>query len=177
MEYAVGDTVMHPTHGPGQITAVKHIELVEGFEHYYEIEIPGVSLTLNIPVRKMEEIGVRPLMREGKLERVLETLCSAPEALSDNYKARQAGVLNKLKSGLPIQLAQAVRDLTWREASSSLTHRDAQLLTQAQDALVAEVALVKGIAVPEASHMIRSVLDRALKREELHGGSENDGKT
>ena len=58
MQLSVGDKVVYPRHGVGQITGREQLDLVEGFEHYYVIEILGKSLTVRIPVRKMEELGI-----------------------------------------------------------------------------------------------------------------------
>lgn len=160
MDYAIGDQVIHPAHGTGEITAVKDIELVEGFEHYYEIQIPAEALTLNIPMRKMDEVGIRPVMREAKLERVMELLRSEPRELSDNYKSRQAKIRTQIKTGNPLKLARAVRDLTWRQEDDSLTRGDSKLLSQAREALAAEIAIVMGVSVPEATQ----VIDRELEK-------------
>ncbi len=35
MEFSVGDTVVHPGHGCGQIVGPERLDLVEGFERYY----------------------------------------------------------------------------------------------------------------------------------------------
>jgi CarD family transcriptional regulator len=166
MEYEIGDKIMHPAHGAGEITAVKDIELVEGFEHYYEIRIPAESLTLNIPMRKMDEMGVRPVMKAKKLERVLETLSAIPEELSDNYKSRLAVIDRKIKSGEPIPLAEAVRDMTWRDETGSLTRGDAKLLSVAREQLAAEMALVMGADVNRATRLMDQTLEEGFREAE-----------
>lgn len=160
MDYMVGDMVMHPAHGAGEITAVKDVELVEGFEHYYEIQIPSESLTINIPVRKMDEIGIRPVIGEQRLERVLEVLAGVPEELSDNYKARQGGIDKKIKTGNPLRLAEAARDMTWRGETDSLTRGDSKLLDQAREQLAEEIAVVNASSPQQALQLI----DRTLQQ-------------
>jgi RNA polymerase-interacting CarD/CdnL/TRCF family regulator len=59
MQYAIGDTVVHPHIGAGTIIDTRHQELMDGFEHYYVIEIPTRDSTVFIPMRKMDEVGVR----------------------------------------------------------------------------------------------------------------------
>ncbi len=164
MDYTVGDMIMHPAHGCGRITAVKDIELVEGFEHYYEIQIPSESLTLNIPMRKMGEMGIRHVMRERKLVRVLETLAGLPETLSDNYKVRQAGIDRKIKTGHPLKLAEVVRDMAWRETTDSLTRGDSKLLGQARGQLADEIAVVNHTDVNQAAALIEGTLQEGLAR-------------
>jgi RNA polymerase-interacting CarD/CdnL/TRCF family regulator len=90
MGFSVGDKVMHPKFGAGQITGEKHRELVDGFKHYYVINVVGTKATAYVPIRKMDELGVRLVMSSGKLTQVLGTLRSVPSTLSNDYKERQA---------------------------------------------------------------------------------------
>lgn len=163
MDYSIGDKVMHPRHGGGTVTAIEEVELVEGFERYYAIEIPEHSMTLHIPMRKADELGIRPVMRESKLERVLETLRSLPKELADNYKARQAAIRKRLDTGRPLQVAGAVRDLYWRQEQDSLTQVDTKLLNRARDILSAEIALIRDVARHEATQLIDGELSSGLR--------------
>ena len=43
MGFSVGDKVMHPKFGAGQITGEEHRELVDGFKHYYVIKVVGYN--------------------------------------------------------------------------------------------------------------------------------------
>lgn len=154
MEYQVGDKVVHRAHGGGTIVEIKDIELVEGFERYYSIEFPEKELTIHIPVGKMQELGLREVMAESKLEKVLNTLSDLPNKLAKNYKTRQSTVRQMLKTGRPVQLARAVRDLTWRSREHSLTVVDNRLLTQAREILAEEIALVREMGLDEAKKLI-----------------------
>lgn len=168
MEYSIGDKIMHPSHGAGRIKAIEEIELVEGFDSYYMIEFEQCSMTLHIPMARMDELGVRPVMQESKLEKVLETLRSLPRELSDNYKTRQAGIREKLKTGRPLQVAKAIRDLTWMQTSASLTRGDEKLLNTARETLSQEIALVHEKAQHEASKLIDKALQSSQHSAEQH---------
>ncbi|MDX1521772.1 MAG: CarD family transcriptional regulator, partial [Anaerolineae bacterium] len=78
MEFAVGDQVVHPKHGAGEIVGVEQLELVEGFENYYVIEMEEKRLTVRVPFRKMEALNIRPVMSPSRLQKVLNTLHDAP---------------------------------------------------------------------------------------------------
>jgi CarD family transcriptional regulator len=158
MELSVGDKVVYPRHGVGRITAMESLDLVEGFERYYVIEIPDKSLTVRVPVRKMEELGLRPVMSRAKLAHVLEALRAAPHQLSEDYKKRQAGVRERLETGAPMRIAEVVRDLTWHERRAHLTRADSDLLARGREVLSAEMALVTGTEVAYAKQMIDAAL-------------------
>ena len=165
MGFSVGDKVMHPSFGAGQITGEKHRELVDGFKHYYVIKVMGTTkATAYVPIRKMDELGVRLVMSSGKLTQVLGTLRSVPSTLSNDYRERQEGVQEKLETGLPVPMAEAVCDLTWRRKRRHLTQRDKALLNRGLDRLAAEMALATDADVLEAHESIDGTLLTALAR-------------
>ncbi|MEJ2737338.1 MAG: CarD family transcriptional regulator [Anaerolineae bacterium] len=162
MEFAVGDKVVHPHHGPGQITSVEHRELLDGKKRYYVIDIPAMELTVRVPWRKVDHLGVRPAMSRAKVARMLDTLGSKPSQLPQDHKERQAGVWEKIRTSRPIPTAEAVRDLTWRSQQAHLTKKDSELLQRGLDFLAAEMALVSDCKVSEATIRIESALARAM---------------
>ena len=158
MEFAVGDGVMYPSRGAGRITGVEHIELVEGFDHYYVIDIPSERLIVRIPVRKVADLGLRPVMSETKLEDVLGVLRSKPDKLADDYKERQLLIDEQIKTGSAMRMAAVIRDLTWRLRVHYLTKRDGDLLNQARDLLVTEMA----VATDRDVSALQEEIDTAL---------------
>jgi CarD family transcriptional regulator len=163
MEFAVGDRVVHPHHGPGEVTAVERKAFVEEAKRYYVIEIPGQELTLFVPLSRVEEVGVRPVMRPTKLSRVLDALRGTPARLPDDYKERQELVAEKLKTGRAMQIAEVVRDLTWHRERDHLTKRDAEYLERGREFLASEIAYASDIDISAASERINAALELALE--------------
>jgi CarD family transcriptional regulator len=165
MQLSIGDKVMYPRHGIGQVTGVKHQELVEGFEHYYVIEIFGQRMIAHVPMRKADELGVRPVMPRAKLARVLDTLRGVPRRLSEDHKERQERIREKLKTARPIPVAEVVRDLTWRGRLTRLGRTDSELLARGRELLAGETALVTDAEVADAERMIDAALAVAMAKE------------
>lgn len=162
MRFSVGDIVVHPRHGPGRIASVEEWVVSDKVRKYYVIEIPTQALTVHIPVNKAGEAGMRPAISPSQLPKVLSTLRSRPRPLPDDYKERQEQIDSNVKAGQIMQLARAVRDLTWHQERAHLTKKDADLLRQVQDLLAAEMALVSGDDVSNSSDLIGSTLAAAL---------------
>jgi len=158
MEFSVGDHVVHPKYGAGKITGAEQIDLVKGFEHYYAIEIEEKGLIVRVPVRKMDELGVRPVMAQSRLKRVLDTLRGAPRQLSADYKIRQAGTKEKLRTGRPLKIAEVVRDLTWHKRQKNLSGTESRLLDRGRELLAIEMALVTDTKPAEAQQTITDTL-------------------
>jgi CarD family transcriptional regulator len=162
MQFSVGDKVVHPYHGPGRITGVQRREFLDGKKLYYEIEIPIHELSVYIPRKKMKEIGVRPAMSYARFPRVLARLGSLPGSLSQDYKERQEEVWERLKTGRVMQLAEVIRDLTWRQRVDHLTKKDSDLLAEGKNRLAAEMALVSSADVSEMKKTIEDTLAAAM---------------
>jgi len=162
MEYAIGDKVVHPRYGPGRIAGVERQELVDGPRSYYVIEMVTKRLTVHIPVLKADEAGVRPAMSPSTIAQVLSTLRRRPRRLADDHTERQEQISAEMKTGLALQIARVVRDLTWRGARAHLTKNDSQSLKQGQELLAAEMALVSGGNVSESNKLIASTLAEAV---------------
>lgn len=158
MEFSVGDKVVHPIHGPGHITGLERLNLVEGFERYYVIEVSDRGLTVHVPIRTAEELGLRPVMSPVRLDQVLDTLSGRPRLLSEDYRVRQARARERLEAGAPLRIAEIVRDLTWHERRAYLTKADSDLLARGRDLLAAEIALVTGAEFTDARQKIEAAL-------------------
>lgn len=162
MAFSVGDKVVHPRYGPGQIVSVEQWEFLDGERSYYVIEIPDQALTVRLPVATADEVGMRSALAPSSLPEVLSTLRSEPSQLPDDYKERQEQIDEKVRTGNVMQLAQVVRDLTWHGERAHLTKRDSDLLRQGQDLLAAELALVSGDHFSESTKLILTIMTDAV---------------
>jgi len=162
MRFSVGDKVVYPHRGPGRVVDIERREFLEGPKRYYVIEIPTQAMTVHVPVRKVDQVGLRPAMSRAKVARVLDILCSKPQRLPKDFKVRQEMVWEKLKTGRPAATAETVRDLSWRKESAHLTKKDSELLLRGQEFLAAELALVLSTDIPEAEEWISSALATAI---------------
>jgi len=158
-EFAVGDGVMYPSRGAGRVTGVEHIELVEGFEHYYVIDIPSERLIVRVPVRKVDDLGLRPVMSKTKMVDVLGVLRSKPKELADEYKERQLRIDEHIRTGSATLMAEVIRDLTGRFREKYLTKRDNDLLNHARELLVTEMA----VATDREVSALQEEIDTALQ--------------
>ena len=158
IQFSIGDKVVHRMHGAGRITGVEHQELVEGFKHYYVLEIAGKGLTMFVPMRKADELGVRPAASRVELDHIVHILKGKPQKLPEDHRERQGRVQKKLTSGSLIQVAEAVRDLTRHGQLDHLTRAGSQLLNRGRDFLASEMALVADTTLDDAHQVIDAAL-------------------
>lgn len=158
MDYTVGQTIVHPAHGAGEIVDIEHQELVEGFKRYYVIHFVDKQLTLRVPFRRTENAGLRQIMSDKKLKQVMATLRDLPEQLPKDFKARRKKLEALVFSGMPIKVAIAVRELTWRSEDKTLNTEDKRLLEHGRELLIQEIAL----ATDNEPLAVQSEIDKAL---------------
>ena len=161
-QFEVGQNVIHPTHGAGEVIGIEQMDLLEEFNRYYVIAFDAKRLTLRIPVRKVDELKIRRVMSQEKLSQVLTTLCSMPQKLPSHFKARRREVEELIQSGYPNKIAQAVRELTWREQNDRLNKIDMKLLSQGREMLIREIALVTGNDQTKARERLERALAQAM---------------
>jgi CarD family transcriptional regulator len=163
MSFIIGQSVIHPSHGAGKIVAFQEKELVKGFQRYYVIEFIHNRLTVHVPVRRIEQIGVRPVMPAWRISRVIETLESLPLDLPDEFRMRRNDIDKQIHSGYPNQIAAAVRDLTWRDTAKYLTEADREALAEARALLITEVALALEQALEQAEQRVDDAIERGIR--------------
>jgi CarD family transcriptional regulator len=158
MRFSIGDKVVHPHRGAGRIIDVERQEFLDEAKRYYVIDMPASALTVRIPVRKVDEVGLRLAMTPEKLSSVLDILHGRPRGLPADYKERQESVRERIQAASPITMAEAVRDLTWHGRRAHLTKTDSDLLKVVQDFLAAEMALTSDTNLSEANETIELAL-------------------
>lgn len=163
MDYTVGLPVVHPTHGAGRIIEEVEQELVAGFKSYVVIEFITKKLTMRVPKRKVEALGIRQVMSENRMLRVMEALRTPPgDSLAQDFKERRTQVENLLRTGLPLKIAEAVRELTWRHNDTHLTKADSRYLDQGRRLLISEISLATDWDMKETTQRIDQALDVAM---------------
>ncbi|MBX3053028.1 MAG: hypothetical protein KF753_16215 [Caldilineaceae bacterium] len=162
MDFSIGQDVVHPAHGPGTIVDIEEKELVEGYHRFYVIKFVRNRLTVRVPLRRIEDIGVRKVMSKERCQGVLNILRALPEQLHSDFKSRRHRVDELLHSGRPRQIAVAVRDLTWRKFEKHLTKADTEQLSKGREMLATEVAMSYNKEVHEADKTIREAVAEAI---------------
>jgi CarD family transcriptional regulator len=157
--FEIGDTVVHPQHGVGQVVKLEDREFERGHtRRYYEISIPGGS-TVWVPV-DLPNSGLRSLAHKSALAHCREILQAPPLPLTEDGRVRQSELVARLKRGTIAVQCEVVRDL-----SAFVSHKPAYgtisaFLEAMLRVLCEEWAIIQGITVPEAMAEISSLLEQ-----------------
>lgn len=114
MQFKIGDPVVHPAYGTGQIVSVQEKQFSgKAAGQYYEVALPKL-ITLWVPVETQEASRLRLVTTP-----LPDLPLIAPVVLNTNSQQYPRGQVSHLKQGLCRDVREVVRDLTawgWRKA-------------------------------------------------------------
>lgn len=161
MAFKVGDQVIHPRHGLGQVTCLAVKQFVVGEKRpFYEISFPGS--TLWVPLNQATS-GVRKLTGRKEVAVCREVLRSAPQPLTADNRLRKIELNDHLRAGTLTARCEVVRDLTAHGWHRPLSGAIAAFLETTLDILCQEWAAVEGRSPAEAGDEIRSLLEEGKR--------------
>jgi CarD family transcriptional regulator len=157
--FEIGDRVVHPQHGVGQIVKLEDREFERGdTRRYYEIHIPGGS-TVWVPV-ELTNSGLRRLAQKSELARCREILQARPLPLTEDGRVRQSTLVAHLKQGTLAAQCEVVRDLSAFVAHKPAYGTITAFLEAMLRVLCQEWAIVQEISMSEAMAEISSLLEQ-----------------
>jgi len=157
--FEIGDKVVHPQHGVGDIVRLEAREFERGdIRRYYEISIPGGS-TVWVPV-DLSNSGLRRLASKSELAHCREILKSHPSPLTEDGRVRQSVLVEHLKQGTIAAQCEVVRDLSAFVAHKPSYGTITAFLEAMLRVLCQEWALVEQITTSEAMFEISSLLEK-----------------
>jgi CarD family transcriptional regulator len=162
--FQVGDVVIHPGYGAGLVAKIEHLASLGSNKLYYLIELSDESKTsVWVPVRDAEAKGVRHPTPKSQLGRIWRILRAVPETLSTDHKERYELLQEKLDGGDIFRIAEAVRDLYWKDHRvRRLTMAGRDLYDRGLMLLTSEVAVVQGCDFSAAQVGIADMLGVSL---------------
>ncbi|MEK7328584.1 MAG: CarD family transcriptional regulator, partial [Chloroflexota bacterium] len=113
MQFKVGERVVHPAHGIGQIIKIEEKRLFGGEARLY-YEVATQKNTVWVPIEAGKTVGLRPLMTKDDLARFRGILKSRPTTLNKDHRQRHLELMDRLKQGTLQVVCEVVRDLTAR---------------------------------------------------------------
>lgn len=156
--FKIGDKVVCPMHGAGVIEKIEDREILGETKSYYILEIPYGHMQVMIPVDKCEDAGLRPIISNSEMNKVIEVLKQKSTPMDENWNRRLRDNNEKLKSGDPKQVAEVIRNLVRVEREKKLSSGEKKLLNTARQILSSEMVLVTGITETQADATIDAAI-------------------
>ena len=160
-DYEIGDHVVYPHHGAGKVLK-KEVRNVLGAEReYLTIQIIHNEMTVMVPCENAAKAGLRRIIDEQEVERVIAVLREDVSAMPKNWNRRFKHNRDKIKTGDVYELAEVVRNLSLRESDKGLSTGEKQMFTRAKKVLASELTYALDMEEGEAEAHIDTLIEEA----------------
>ncbi len=157
---SVGDKVVYPMHGAGVIEGIEECEVMGTNKSYYILMMPFGGMKVMIPMDNVASIGLREVITESDVEKVVEVFKDKPEQAVGSWNRRFNANLLKIKSGSIYDVAEVVRNLILQDRSKKISTGERRLLDTAKQILVSELVLACDKDAPTVEAWMNDLLDK-----------------
>ncbi len=164
--FNVGDHIVYPMHGAGVIDAIEEKNILGEKQAYYILKMPG-EVKVMVPTNKAEEIGVRGIIDKQEASKVFEILEEEKTEMSSNWNKRYRDNMDKMKSGDIYEIADVVRNLSFKQKEKGLSTGEKKMLSNAKQILVSELVLAENSSIEEVEGMIDNKINSSFQEFEI----------
>ena len=165
--YKVGDKVVYPHHGAGTVVKREKREVLGEKREYLTIKILHNDMTVNVPADNAERVGLRKVIDEEAVKKVVKYLTSGGTEMPKNWNRRFKHNRDKMKTGDIYELAEVVRNLALRDGEKGLSTGEKQMYVKAKKILASELMYAKTMSEDEALEWLEETLTEGAKTKPL----------
>jgi len=157
-EFKIGEVVVYPKHGVGEITSIETMEIASITTQFYVVKMEQAKLIIRVPVDKLEEVGLRKISTKKIIDEVFSILKLKPKIRRIMWSRRAQEYDTKIFSGDPIKIGEVVRDLFRKNTQPEQSYSERQMFQVALERLAREVAAVEKTDYFQATEKIETTL-------------------
>jgi len=160
--FKVGDKLVYPNHGVTVVEQIGSSPIIGADDTYYHLRLLANNSRLMVPIHNTDRVGLRRLYQPKEIKGLISLLEEKGAKSHTDWKGRYRENLEKMKTGRLEDVAEVLKNLNEVSKRKSLSFREKKMYDRAKYLIVSEVAIVKGIAEPEAEKLIEKSLDKSL---------------
>lgn len=151
--FDVGDKIVYPMHGAGTIDSIEEKDILGEKQAYYILKMPG-EVKVMIPTNKAEQVGVRSVINKEEASKVMSILGQNETEMAQNWNKRYRDNMDKMKSGDIYEVADVVRNLSFKQKEKGLSTGEKKMLSNAKQILVSELVLAEHASQEEVEELV-----------------------
>ena len=159
--YNVGDNVVYPMHGAGVIDSIEEKEILGEKQSYYILKMPG-EVKVMVPISTAEQHGIRNVIDKNEAERVINVLEQDETEMEKNWNKRYRDNMDKMKSGDIYEIADVVRNLSFKQKEKGLSTGEKKMLHNAKQILVSELVLAEHATQDEVEELVDNKINTSF---------------
>jgi CarD family transcriptional regulator len=144
VNFKMGDKIVYPGHGVGEIEGVRTHVLGGQEHHIYNIKILDSGMKVMVPVSQAASVGLRRIIDKKAIDTVYDILRDRNFKIdTQTWNRRFREYSQKIKTGSVFEIAIVLRDLSVLSADKELSFGEKKMLDMAEALLVSEIAIAK----------------------------------
>ena len=160
--FNVGDYIVYPMHGAGTIDAIEEKDILGQKQAYYIIKMPG-EVKVMIPIAQAEKVGIRSVIGKEQAEKVFSVLSEDETQTEMNWNKRYRENMDKMKTGDIYEVADVVRNLSFKQKEKGLSTGEKKMLTNAKQILVSELALAEQSSQETVEGLVEDKISKSFQ--------------
>jgi len=157
-ELKIGEIVVYPKHGVGEVMKIESMEVSSIKNKYYVIKMEQAKLMIRVPLDKKDYVGLRKVSSKKVINEVFIALKLKPKIRRIMWSRRAQEYDAKIYSGDPIKIAEVIRDLYRKNSQPEQSYSERQMFQMALERLAREVAAVEKSDYFQATEKIENTL-------------------
>jgi len=162
--FSIGDKVVYPNHGVGVIEQISSRTIGATVEKFYLLKIKSSSLKVMVPFHNVDSVGLRRVVKNGEITKILEYLADGKCESNADWKYRFKENSDKMRTGSLMEVAIVLKGLLSLGQEKPLSFREKKMLERARYLLVSELSMARNCAETEIEDELRTALTRAKLR-------------
>ena len=159
-EFKIGEIVVYPKHGVGEINKIENMEISNIKTTFYVVKMEQSKLVIRVPIEKREEVGLRKISSKKIIDEVYHILKLKPKIRRIMWSRRAQEYETKIFSGEPVKIAEVVRDLFRKNSQADQSYSERQMFQVAIERLAREVAAVEKTDYFQSTEKIEQILNK-----------------
>ena len=160
--FNVGDKIVYPMHGAGTIDAIEQKDILGEKQDYYIIKMPG-EVKVMVPIAKASDVGVRSVINKEEAGKVLQVLEANETEMSNSWNKRYKENMDKMKTGDIYEVADVVRNLSYKQKEKGLSTGEKKMLNNAKQILVSELVLAEHASENEVENLVENKINLSFE--------------
>ena len=157
-QFKIGEIVVYPKHGVGEIQSIESIQIGKIKTKCYVIKMEQDKLIIRVPMDKQKEVGLRKIGSKRMTEEVFDILKQKPKIKRIMWSRRAQEYDTKIHSGDSLKIAEVVRDLFRRNNQPEQSYSERQMFHIALERLAREVAAIEKTDYFQATEKLENTL-------------------
>jgi CarD family transcriptional regulator len=164
LNFHIGDKVVYPNQGVGIIEQISSRSVGATIEKFYLLHIKASSLKVMVPCQNAGSVGLRRVVRNGEIQKVLDALSVSENGSNGDWKDRFKENSDRMRTGSLLEVASVLKSLIALHQAKPLSFREKKMLERARYLLVSELAMARNCEESKVEEILATALAKCKLR-------------